>query len=40
MRHQTAQPQQLHQPTETTPKKRTVIKITEANSGKDVTSEI
>ena len=40
MHHQTAQLQQLHQPTETTPKKRTVIKITDPNSGKDLTSEI
>ena len=40
MHHQTSQPQQLHQPTETTPKKRTAIKITDPNSGKDLTSEI
>ena len=33
-------PQQAHQPTETTPKKRTTIKITDPNSGKDLTSEI
>lgn len=42
--HSTAQPQQQqtphHQPAENTPKKGTAIKITDPNSGKDLTSEI
>ena len=42
--HSPAQPQQQqqspHVPVETTPKKRTAIKITDPNSGKDLTSEI
>ena len=43
--HSPAQPQQQqqqtpHVPAETTPKKRTNIKITDPNSGKDLTSEI
>ena len=46
MHHSPAQPQQQqqqhtpHQPAETTPKKRTTIKITDPSSGKDLTNEI